>query len=116
MLERARMTREEWRAAQEAIERKQREQSDAEHSASAATIMLEDELERLPSDSSERRTWIRILETLRADPVAIYRLCKANDEKFAAAWVHAGRELERRVHIRLAELIMQMGSEATDEA
>ena len=60
--------------------------------------------------------WTDILDTLRADPVAIYRRCKGNDADFAAAWVRAGREHERRVQLRLAKIIMCMASEGVNNA
>jgi len=114
--ERARMTRDELRTAQEAIIREQRERQDAEHFASAAMLMLEGELERLPADSPERRTWTRILDTLRTNPVAVLQHCKDNDANCVAAWVCAGREYEQRVQLRLAYVIMQMASEDVTDA
>ena len=110
------MTREEARTAQQAREREEDEIREAGHFAGAAVLLLEGELERLPVDSSERRMWTRILDTLRADPLSIYRLYRASDEKSAAAWVRAGREHERRGHLKLAELILQMSSEEESDA
>lgn len=112
---RARMTSQEWRAAREAGEREERDRCEAGYFAGAAILLLEGELERLPDDSSERRTSTHILDTLQADPLTIYRLYRASDEKSAAAWVRAGREHERRVHLSLAELILKMASEETND-
>ncbi len=113
---RARMTREEWRVVREGQEREERERSEAEHFAGAALLLLEDQLERLPVESSERRLWTHVLATLRADPLNIYRLYRAGDEKSAHDLVSAGREHELRVHLRLAELIMEMASDEASDA
>ena len=108
MTERSRISRDEWTAAKQAQEREEVERDEAAYFAGAAILLLEGELERLPVDSSERRTWTHILDTLKAEPVTIYRIFARNDARAAAAWVQAGLEHERRVHLRLGELIMQM--------
>ena len=102
------ISRDEWTATREAQEREKAESDEATYFAGAAILLLEGELERLPVDSSERRTWTHILDTLKAEPVTIYRIFARNDARAAASWVQAGLEHERRVHLRLGELIMQM--------
>jgi len=116
MPERTRLSRAEWRVAQEAAEQEECEYRDAEHFASIATLLLEADLERLPPDSHERRKWTLILDTLRVDPVAIYRRYKDNDQQLAAAFIRAGRDRERRVQVRVARVIMRMASEGVNHA
>lgn len=113
MPEQARFTREEWRAAQQAAKRAEQDRRDADLFAHAAIHIMEGELERLPYDSSERQVWTHVLATLRADPVAIYRTCRENDETFAEAFVRVGNTHQERAQMRLAEFVMRMSSEGT---
>jgi hypothetical protein len=116
MPERARFSREEWQAAQEAAKHEECEHRDAEHFASAAALLLEADLDRLPSDSADRQTWTLMLHTLRVDPLAIYRRCLDHDKQLGAAFVRAGREHERRLQLRVARVIMRMASQGTNYA
>jgi hypothetical protein len=117
MPERARMTREEWRRAQEAHEREEEERSAAAHFAAAAALLAEGVLEALEPFDEERAVQTRLIESLRRDPRAVYRDWREHNPEMAAALVLAGREHERRVHLRLAELILEMPpNEANDAA
>jgi CHC2 zinc finger len=79
-----------WRERQERQRTEKQEGKDASFFAAAALILLEAELNQLEPDAPERNYWTQILAILRTDPLALYRICKANDPHSAAGWVRAG--------------------------
>ena len=94
----------------------QRERGDAAYFASAAVLVVEGELERLPFDSPERRNWTRLLTEIRGDAVAVFRGLRQIDGKAAKAWAYAGRRHHRRIQLQLVRVIQHMASEETSRA
>jgi CHC2 zinc finger len=85
------------------------EKQDASFFAQAALVLLEPELSNLDPDASERAIWTQILQVLRLDPVAIYRIYKASDPISAAAWVRAGEQHDSRLRGYLKSFIAERG-------
>ena len=106
------MTREEWRAAQEAHERQRREQLDGRYFAHAARVMTEQALEALSDTDPERATHTAILAALRVSPDAEYRAWLEYQPAWAAAMVHAGRARAKRLQAGLAGFLVAEVSHA----
>jgi hypothetical protein len=92
------------------------EERDAEHFGCAARLLIEAELENLASDSPARRDWTGLLIAVKNDPVHILRELRRVDGRGAEAWVHAGREHQRRLQIKLARFINEIAAEDVNSA
>ncbi len=114
MPERARMTREEWRAAQEARERRMLDSLAALYFADVAIILAEALLEQMDSCDEGRREPTKFIADLRDDAEAVYLECREHDPKMAAALVKTGRARERRLLRMIAGYIA--ATEASDAA
>lgn len=111
MPERARMTRGEWHAAQEAQKREQQDALEALYSADAAAMMAESILEELDPWNKERAVHTRLIEGLRKDARAVYRDWRHRDPPMASALVEAGRRLDLRLQTRLLHFVQKMAVE-----
>jgi hypothetical protein len=94
---RARMTREDWLAVQQARERRLQDRVDALHFANAAIILAEALLEQMDSCDEGRRAPTKLIADLREDACAVYFECRTHDPKMTAALVRTGRARERRL-------------------
>lgn len=94
----------------------ERDQRDAAYFASAARLVMEGELERLPFDSPERRIWTQLLLAIGLDAQEILRRLKRVDLKSAEAWVTAGRRHQQRIQMRLVQFVLQVSPEDSSHA
>ena len=116
MSERARMTREQWRAAQQTIERTERERNEAAYFAAAALIMAELVLENLLPWDTERAIHTKLVEDLRSDAIAVYRDWRDRNPKTAAARVDAGHRHHRRLQKSCLRFVESMANEDHSDA
>jgi hypothetical protein len=116
MPERARMTREEWRAAQDARERERRDRVEVLYFAYAAARLAENVLEKLDTCYRERADHTQLIEDLRNDACAVYRDWRARDPKTTAALVASGRRADWRLQTGLLHLIEEMAQEDDRDA
>jgi hypothetical protein len=116
MPERARMTRDEWQAAQEARERENQERLEALYFADAAVIMAEDLLEQLGSCDQERFALTGLIEGLLIDPRTVYLDCREHHPTLVAALIEFGRRLDWQLQLSLLYFIEEMAQEDCQDA
>jgi len=114
--ERARITREEWLALQNAREREIQERFEILYFSESAVILAEDVLEQLSPCDPERSVQTRLIESLRKDPGTVYRNCRRDHPAITSALVEAGRRSDWRLQMSLLRFIERMAREDSQDA